>query len=580
MPNTIYNTMQKASSGLAASQAGITVTGHNISNVNTDGYSRQRIDQENIALKNYSPDYMSLGVTTASAKRVYDDIIAKNLRSETSDLEYYKSTDESLKGIEVYFNELEEGAGLGGALKDYFNAWADLANTAPDNSAEAMSKRQVVIDRASVLSSKLNDTSTSLNIARDDSNKKIKMYVEEINNLAAEISSINKDIAAFEGSGKVANDLRDRRDLLLDKMSNLVDINVYENTSGITSVFIGNNALIDGATLNRIMLYENKNNNGYYDIYWGTNRDGASVKITEYIKSGKIAAELDMRDHTLKEYSDDLDGFTKNLIQETNNIHAKGYGDAYFTTLTSSNAVLSKDLKLAHDETLNDLGIKSGTLQISIFDKDGNFVQDLYVNIDPEKDSLNDIVEKISKTDDPMIRAAITDKNELYISAKDGFTFAFKDDTSNFLSSIGLNNFFTGANAENISVANNLKTTPTYLAVHNFLASGDNSNAKELSELRFKQIDRLGNQTLSSFYTTLTGKIGSNKAKIGSLQQSKEYSVNQLKLKLDEVKGVSLDEEFVNMIKFQKAYEANARMVTTVDEMLSTIINNMGIVGR
>jgi len=227
--NSIYNSIQKASSGLSASQAGLNVTGQNISNVNTEGYSRQRVELKSEALTGSSTGYMGLGVSTGSAKRIYDDIIAKNLRQEMSQLEYYNNIETSLKSTEIYFNELELGGGLGQAFEDYFNAWSDLANTAPDDSAESQSKKEVVISTAKVLTTQLNETATGLSKARTDSNKRIKMYVDEINDMAEEISTLNKDIASFESNGRVANDLRDRRDLLLNKMSEIVDISTYEN---------------------------------------------------------------------------------------------------------------------------------------------------------------------------------------------------------------------------------------------------------------------------------------------------------------------------------------------------------------
>jgi flagellar hook-associated protein 1 FlgK len=119
-----------------------------------------------------------------------------------------------------------------------------------------------------------------------------------------------------------------------------------------------------------------------------------------------------------------------------------------------------------------------------------------------------------------------------------------------------------------------------YLASHSILTKGDNSIARSISNLKYANIASLDNATFEGYYTTLSTKVGTDLSKITSLKSTKEYSVNQLKLKLDEITGVSLEEEFVNMIKFQKAYEANARMITTLDEMMNTIINNMGIVGR
>lgn len=576
MANSIYNSIQKASSGLAASQAGLTVTGHNISNVNTEGYSRQRIELKSEALKGNSTGYMGLGVTTSSAKRVYDDIIAKNLRNEMSDLEYYTNIETSLKSTEVYFNELELGGGLGQALEDYFNAWSDLANTAPDDSAESQSKKEVVISTSKVLTTQLNETAAGLSKARSDSNKRIKMYVDEINDIAEEITTLNKDIASFESNGRVANDLRDRRDLLLNKMSEIVDISTYENENGAVSVFIGNNAIVDGVTLNKLYLEENATNNNYYDIYWGNSQNGPSVNITNNIYSGKIKAELDIRDNYLKNYSDRLNSLTENLIFETNKLHSKGYGESFFTNLTSNNGVSSKNVELS---MISD-NIHEGQIVFSIFDSNGNFIGNTAININPDKDSLSDIVARINKNEKLPLRAGIVEGNRLQIYTKEGYSFGIANDTSNLLAVMQLNSFFNGTNSQDIKVNSLIEKNTQYLASHSILTKGDNSVARSIANLKYANIASLGNTTFEGYYTTLSTKVGADLSKITSLKSTKEYSVNQLRLKLDEITGVSLEEEFVNMIKFQKAYEANARMITTLDEMLNTIINNMGIVGR
>jgi flagellar hook-associated protein 1 FlgK len=552
------------------------VTGQNISNVNTEGYSRQRVELKNEALKENSAGYLGLGVTTSSAKRVYDDIISKNLRNETADLEYYSNIETSLKGVEVYFNELELGGGLGQALEDYFNAWSDLANTAPDDSAESQSKKEVVISKAQSLATQLNESADGIATARDDSNKRIKMYVDEINNMAAEIDQLNKDITAFESNGKVANDLRDRRDLLLNKMSEIVDINTYENDKGVVSVFIGNNALVDGLTLNKLYVNENASNNNYYNIYWGNKDSGPLVNLTNVINAGKIKAELDVRDNYLKNYAESLNKLTENIIFETNKLHSKGYGEAFFTNLTSNVGLPSKDLSLS---AINK-NIKEGQIVFSIFDANGAFVGNEAIKVDPSKDSISDIVEKINKDEKLPLRAGLLEGNKMQIYAKDGFSYAIADDTSNFLAALQINAFFTGTNSKDIKVNNLVGENSQYLATHSILTKGDNSVARNIAKLKYTNFDSLNNTTIEGYYANLSTKVGTDISKITSLKSTKEYSVNQLKQKLDEVTGVSLEEEFTNMIKFQKAYEANARMVTTLDQMMDTIINNMGVVGR
>ncbi|MDY6822111.1 MAG: flagellar hook-associated protein FlgK, partial [Deferribacterota bacterium] len=298
----IYDTLNKAAAGLASSQAGLSVTGNNINNVDTEGYSRQRVE-----IKNDNGL-----IITEDPKRVYSDVIAKNLRNEKSGYELYNTLENGLKSIDVYFNELEMGAGLGDSFKEYFNALSDLANTTPDNTAESLSKKEVVVEKATVLSNKINDAAKSIERQRNDSNEKIKDYTEEVNDIANEIASINKKIASVEYDDKKANELRDRRDVLLDQLSELVDITTYEDDNGMVSVYVGNNPLVEGSVSNQLILKENSEN--YYDIFIGNKKYGENINITNSIKAGKIKGELELRDNYYKEYADRLNNLKEALI--------------------------------------------------------------------------------------------------------------------------------------------------------------------------------------------------------------------------------------------------------------------------
>ncbi|MDY6821995.1 MAG: flagellar hook-associated protein FlgK [Deferribacterota bacterium] len=563
----MYDSLNKAAAGLASSQAGLNVTGNNINNINTEGYSRQRVE-----IKNDNGL-----IITEDPKRVYSDIIAKNLRHEKSDYEQYDTMENGLKSVNIYFNELEIGAGLGDSFKEYFNAWSDLANTTPDNTAESLSKKEVVVDKASVLTNKINETAKSIERQRNDSNEKIKDYTKKANELADEIASINKKIVSIENDYKKANELRDRRDVLLDQLSELVDITTFEHANGMVSVYVANNPLVDGLVSNKLILKENSEN--YYDIFLGNEKYGENINITTNIKAGKIKGELELRDNYYKEYTDKLDNLKEALIFETNKIYTTGYGESYFNSLTSAKGVLSKDAKLTNDPIIGDK-IQKGTVQFSIFDSSGNHIDDISINIDPTVDSLNSIASEINEDKNIPIHASVTEDGRLQVRGEKDYTFAVKNDTTNLLAALQFNAFFIDDSSGEIKVNDLVKENLNYLNTHSFVSSGDNSNALSLANLKYKSIESLNNQTIEGYYTVLTTKIASDISEIKSFKSTKDYAVRQMELKLDEVKGVSLDEEFINMLKFQKAYEANARMVTAIDQMMDTIINNMGIVGR
>ena len=184
-------------SGLNAAQTGISVTGNNMANMKTENYSRQTVE-----LVTKKPQYtyngaIGKGVDVAAIRREYDDLLAKNVRNSNSNYLYYNSMSSTLKSAMLYFNELESGSGLGDALKDYFNAWQDLSNSAPDDTSESLTKRTVLVEAADTLAIKIRDGYQYLEDARNQCDITIQNEVNAIN----EITIAQSLIHAPEDSG-------------------------------------------------------------------------------------------------------------------------------------------------------------------------------------------------------------------------------------------------------------------------------------------------------------------------------------------------------------------------------------------
>ncbi|MGA1863337.1 flagellar hook-associated protein FlgK [Deferribacter thermophilus] len=581
----IFGIFQTGVSGLMVSQAGIDVTGHNIANVNTEGYSRQRISIETEIPLLVHPGPFGRGAKVSSVMRTYDDVLAKNLRESTSGLKYYESLQQALENVEIYFNELEAGSGLGDALKDYFNAWSDLANTAPDNSDEATVKRVALIEKSKTLVQKIHEGYQSIEALRDRADENIKEYINEINDIAKNIAYYNFQIAKTESGGDHANDMRDKRELLLNKLAELVNIKTFERKDGQMSVFVGGIAIVDGSTPNNLYVVENDENDGHYDIYWGASLiDKAQVNITDKISSGRIYAELKSRDEILKGYLNSLDEFAKNLILKTNQLHSLGQGLKRFSQITSTNSVENPSYKFSEDPGKLPYDVSKGVFRITVYNSEGLKVNDFDIEVDPSKDSLNSVIEKISQADgNPAggrIQAFLSEGGKLKIQVEDGYTFSFSEDNSNILAALGLYGYFKGVDAKSIELNDIVKNDNSFIATSKTGEPGDNQVALEISNLKYEKAFDSKGITFDQFYTVFVSQIASDKREVDTYLDAKREAVNQLTLKLDEVKGVSLDEEFTNLIKFQKAYEANARFITAVDEMLDRLINGTGTVGR
>lgn len=582
--SNIFGTLYTGISGLMTSQAGIDVTGHNIANANTEGYSRQRavISTQNPLL--ITPGPFGRGSKVEYIERTYDNLLADNLRRETSSLSYWSSLQTSLSEVSVYFNELESGSGLGDALKEYFNAWQDLSNTAPDNSDESQVKKIELINKTDILTSKIQEGYSELKRLQNNSDFKIEQYINEINNIAENLRQINVQIAKVESGENNANDFRDQRELLLNKLSEYVNINTSERDDGQIAVLVGGITLVDSDVINKIYAVKNEENNNHYDIYWGTkSADKPVVNITSKIYSGKVAGEMEMRDKTLNTYKGMLDELAKTLIEETNRIHSTGMGVERFNSIISTNGVKSPSSLFIKDEGKFPFDINEGTFRIAVYNDEGELSGNFDIDIDPKEDNLYSVIEKINSAGSSVVAgkvsAQISSGNTIKISVDEGYTFTFGEDTSNFLVASGLYGYFKGTGAEDIAVNDFLKTNPNFIATAKSTSPGDNSNALALSNLKFNKIIK-GNYSIDEFYSIFSTTIAADKNKVDTFYNSKRHSVDQFTTKLEQVKGVSIDEEFTNLIKFQKAYEANARFITAVDQMIDRLINGVGVVGR
>lgn len=567
-------------SGLFASQAGIDVTGNNIANVNTEGYSRQRVVLDTQQSAVYADGVFGRGVDIETVERIYDDILAANIRSESSDLAYYKTVQTALTKVEIYFNELEDGSGLGEAMQDYFDAWSDLANTATDESDEGLIKRQTLLESAQVLASKMNSGYDALKGIQDESDYLISNYVDEINEITSNIAYLNKNIALIEANGNTANDFRDQREVLLNQLAEMSNISVTERTNGQVAVYINGNALVDeGKTFE--LSTEKDDETGNINIMWGTKGQTRDlVDITSSFTSGEIAGELYVRDELINGYMDTLNEMASSLITATNEIHALGQGIERLTQITSSQGVPNPTYTFAEEAGAFPTEIREGTLRIAVYDDQGNHVDDLDIEIDPKKDNLNSVIAKISAADgNPnggMIQASISSGNTIKITAGSGYDFTFAEDTSNFLVASGTYGFFSGSDASDMAVSSLIMSNNAYIATSVTGAEGDNQNAAAIAGIKDNDIMESMDVTVDEFYAYFAATIGSDKATADIYVSTKTEAVTELELKLEEVKGVSMDEEMTNLMKFQRSFEASSRFISAVDEMLEDLINNLG----
>jgi flagellar hook-associated protein 1 FlgK len=584
--SNILGIFQTGVSGLMASQAGIDVTGHNIANVNTAGYSRQVVSLTTQTPSLVNPGPFGRGVQVQSITRVYDEILAESLRNEKSQLSFYTSVQTTLEKVTVYFNELEDGSGLGESLRDYFDAWQDLANNPTDQSQEALAKRVALVESTTTLTQKIQSSYDQIDKFREESDYNIKTYVDEINQLTENLAYLNGEIAKVEALGNTANDYRDQRDQILTRLSEIANVSVYEKSNSQISVYLGGSALVDDKVSYKLFAESDSENEGHYKITWGTatNTKG-QVDLTSQITGGAIGAELVVRDELLKDYQSQLDELALTLINETNRIHSLGQGVNKFTQITSNNGVPNSSFVFSQAAgSFPTADVTKGTMRITVYDSEGNAAGTYDIDIDPDKDNLNSVIQKISAADGDLaggkLQASLSLDNTVKIYSEAGYTFTFTEDTSNFLVAAGLNSYFTGTGASDIQLSTLIQENNLYIATGTTGAAGDNTIAKKIADLKYETVFEDQGVTIDGFYSYFTASIASEKHQVDIFVETKTYSLNEMELKMEEITGVSMDEELTNLLKFQRSYEASARFITTVDSMIDKLINGTGLVGR
>jgi flagellar hook-associated protein 1 FlgK len=462
----LFGLLSIGAGALLSQQRAISVTGNNIANVNTPGYSRQRLNMETNLPVDSPVGLVGFGVRTTTVERVYDRFLGVQVNNESANLGRWEAQRGALERVEVVFDE-SGGYGLNQALSDFWNSWQDLSMN-PSGATE----RSVVAAKSQALADTIRQKYADLEQAQADIDAAVRSGIEDINRLTAEIADLNRKIASTEADGTVmANDYRDSRDLALKQLSEIIGINSFEDSDGQVVVSVGN-----GRT-----LVESGNNHaltptdppGHVGIEWL----GTPLPITSEITSGKMAGWLQTRDTKIEGYMRNLNDLAQTLAT----------GDPNTPLIKSS----------------------VNTLHAAGFGLDGSTGNDLFIG---------------SGAADMAVNQVILD------------------------------------NPNRIAAASAAGAVP-----------GDASNAAAIADLRTDLTMNGG--TFDDAANELVSQVGHD------VQEAKTYQSHQTDMLAyldnyrESVSGVNLDEEMVNLVKYQAAYNAAAKMITMGDDMLNTLMN-------
>ncbi len=567
-----------AARALRAEQLGVEVTSHNIANVNTEGYSRQRVELVTNPAVKMPWGEQGNGVAISGISRYFDPFIALRLDQKTGLQMYYDTQRSELEKIAEFFNETEEN-NINDLLSKFWQSWQDLANN-PTGRAE----RQTVLQYGQLLAENFNSRANELMQERMALVNMIQTDITAINDYSAKIAQLNNEIQIAEGSGHPANDLRDSRQLALNQLAKIVGISYFEMSDGSVNVMLqGGATLVSGPEAFKLSFQVDANDN--IQVNWnGTN--GYTKDITNLVSGGQLGGHIYIRDDRIPDYMSDLNDLVENLIWEVNKVQSQGTGLSYYTTVVggygTSNpaAAMRTDADLPFGSRIDD----SGTASFDIFvdDSSGSPTASATITITAGM-SMNDLAAAINGALGGHLTAAVTADGRLSLTALNQESFGFGNDTANVLAALGINTFFTSQTrnakdfAYTLEVNDALTSDPNKVATGYIDAQGnhpvgDNRAALDLAAIQNKAVGP-GGLTFGEAYQDLVGSIGLDTQNAAQQAQFLSNVVDQLTKMRDSVSGVSLDEELAALIKYQRAFQAAAKLVNTADELYQTLLS-------
>ena len=551
---------------MTAYQAALAVVGNNLANAATPGYSRISPTLTAVPGPGSNGGQLGGGVRLTYMKRNISESLQARLRTATSDKESSSAEQASLDRIEGVFNPLGD-INLGSLLGEFFGAWGNLQNN-PENIAA----RGVVINAASTLTEKIRHDRGELVNLRTDLNAEIEEATRQADETATKIAELNTQIVIAEaGSGGPAAALRDQRDQLLGALSELFGITVREQPSGAVNVYVGNEALVQYSQSFGLTAATELDSDGQARIEIRLRVSGGVVTPT----GGSVEGLVSARDRHVGEQLTRLDDFAAALIREVNTIHANGQGLQGFSELTSLTAVLDPTVALnSADNGVTSLP-KTGSFFIDVRDAATGTVLRTQIHIDLDgigaDSTLNSVAADINANVGGVTATVLAD-GRLQLSAAAGSTFTFADDTSGFLAGMGLNAFFSGTDSSDIDVSSLVATSPALVAAGHSSSAGDGSNATAMASLQNQSIASLGGASLDEYYTTTIANLAVRQSGARSAAEAGGIIFDSLTAQREGMSGVSLDEEAIAMVSYQRAYQGVARYLNVVDEMMQTLL--------
>ncbi len=563
----LSGSLQIGRSGLLASQVGIEVTGNNLANVNTRGYHRQSTTL--VPTRSHQLQrgvFLGQGVQVQQVVRHVDDALENRIRSGIADQSYSLARQTLLGQIEAIQNELSD-IDLSTQLSEFFNAFSELANTPEDNGV-----RTVVVQKGQTLASFIRDLRNDLTQQLIQTDEALDAAAVAADDLVSRIAQVNLEITQTERGAGGAHGLRDKRDALLAELSELIDISTVEHSTGSVDVFVGSLPILLNNE-NRGIQLRKETVNGQVQIDVVISDDGSVLQAT----AGRLAALVDGREKDINNAIGVLDQFASELIFQINRVHSQGQALDGFSSVTGTSQTIDPNLALNDPAAGLAFTPTHGSFQIHVTQVSTGQRDTSTINIDldgiaPATDtSLTSLAGSISAVAN--VTATVTPDGRLQIASDaNDFKISFSDDSSGALAALGINTFFSGADATDIQVNAVIHQDPGKINTALGHIPGDNQTALALAGVRQQGVSSLNGFSLTEFWNRHVQDYAVRTAQAQEQLEADTIVRENLEAQQQGISGVNSDEEAINLLMFQRAYQGSARFIGVVDELLETLL--------
>ncbi|MCX7923033.1 MAG: flagellar hook-associated protein FlgK [Clostridia bacterium] len=678
-----------ARSGLSVNERGLNVTGHNISNVNTPGYVRQQAiiaaSTYNTEVGKYGLYQTGTGAQVEQVRQIRHTFLDSIYRQENTSLGYWESRGKTFQDIEAIMGE-PMSSGLQNVMNQFWDSWQELSKE-PDS----LTVRALVRQRGEALVHQINHVGGQLDKLQSDLNSEVRVRIDEVNQITSRVAKLNMEILKAEATRDSANDYRDERNSLIDRLSKLVDIDVNEMQDGELTIAVGGYLLVEGIT-SRGLSTDQISTQGVFTI---PKLEGTNIEVP--IKSGIIKGLMESRGTVSagKESPENGAPYAKvditfvidnsasnaanlakiksnilNYVSELNNpgvdynIRLVTYGASasYNNTIYDKNNFASfvsdvNSIPVLAD-TSNNFGGAGGVIptlsSISNFRDNANKYAIVFTgeSMDGNETTVSDPSTFVNALTNMGIKTSVVTNQNYYYNGdsasekgwdsianvtggklydinstdfKDLITTIARDNVNDGISLVKptenilpelrkrlnalinvmareINNlhkqgktlngsngedFFTTTNSTFPLSMGNIKLNDNLSDLNNIVSSatgdsGDNTIALQMAQLRHKSVmsEAGGILSIDDYYRSTVLSVGNGGADAIRIADNQSKLVESADMKRQSITGVSMDEEMTMMMKFKFAYNASSRTLNTIDEMIETIINRMGLAGR